>query len=174
VKIGVFFGSTSYGTKEAAETVRAEFSRQSPGSAVELRNVAKSRAEDLAPFDLLVLGTSTWGIGGLQHDWDAFIWELDRADLSGKNVALFALGDQVTWAETFVDSMAIVFETAVKRGAAVIGSWPTSGYTFARSKAVREGRFVGLPLDRMNQRELTADRVRAWASQVLAEAQGGS
>ena len=169
MKIGVFFGSTSYGTKEAAELVRDEFARQEPAAEVELRNVARHRAEDLGPYDLLVFGTSTWGLGGLQHDWDAFIWELRRADLTGKTAAVFALGDQVVWSETFVNSMVQVHDAAAARGAAMVGCWPTQGYVFDRSESVRDGRFVGLALDRMNQRELIPERVRQWVGQVLDE-----
>ena len=169
MKIGVFFGSTSYGTQEAAELVRDEFARQAPAATVDLVNVAKRRAEDLGPYELLVFGTSTWGLGGLQHDWDAFIWELRRADLTGKTAAVFALGDQVVWSETFVNSMAQVHDAAAARGAAMVGSWPTEGYAFDRSESVRDGRFVGLALDRMNQRELSPERVRRWVGQVLGE-----
>ena len=168
-KIGVFFGSTSYGTQEAAELVRDEFARQAPAATLDLVNVAKRRAEDLGPYDLLVFGTSTWGLGGLQHDWDTFIWELRRADLTGKTAAVFALGDQVVWSETFVDSMVQVHDAAAARGAAMVGSWPTEGYAFDRSESVRDGRFVGLALDRMNQRDLSPERVRQWVGQVLGE-----
>jgi flavodoxin long chain len=169
MRIGIFYGSTSYGTKEAAVLVRDEFARQAPEAVVDLSNVAGATAHDLAPYDLLVLGTSTWGLGGLQHDWDGFIRELRRADLSGTTAAVFALGDQVVWSETFVNSLATVYDTAAARGATMVGSWPTDGYAFDRSESVRHGRFLGLALDRMNQRELIPERVRRWVGQVLAE-----
>jgi flavodoxin long chain len=172
MKIGVFYGSTSYGTKEAAELVFDELRLQASGASVELVNVARRKAEDLAPYDLVVFGTSTWGSGGLQHDWDAFIWELKRADLAGKSVAVFALGDQVVWSATFVDSMAVIHDAAAGRGAVMLGYWPTEGYEFDRSQSVRGGRFLGLALDRINQRGMSAARIGRWVSQLLIEMRG--
>nr|MBA3924398.1 flavodoxin FldA [Nostocaceae cyanobacterium] len=37
------------------------------------------------------------------------------------------------------------------------------------SKAVRDGKFVGLALDEDNQSELTAERIKAWAAQLKGE-----
>ncbi|HPQ37031.1 MAG TPA: hypothetical protein PLW97_05230, partial [Synergistaceae bacterium] len=37
------------------------------------------------------------------------------------------------------------------------------------SEAVREGRFVGLPLDDNNQAELTESRLQSWAEQLRKE-----
>ncbi len=165
-RVGIFYGSTSYATEGVAKLVQAEFGIES----ADLYNVKSARAEDFAGYDLLVFGTSTWGFGGLQHDWDAFIRELDRADLSMRPVAVFASGDQRVWSTTFVNSMGIVYDKLVERGARVVGRWPVDGYDFDESLAVRQGRFVGLPLDRMNQRDLTEGRVREWVAQLRSEA----
>lgn len=44
-------------------------------------------------YDVLVLGTSTWGAGELQDDWYDGVKVLKKADLSHKFVALFGCGD---------------------------------------------------------------------------------
>ena len=73
-------------------------------------------AGDAAAFDaeLLVLGSSTWGVGDLQDDWAA---QLDavKANFAGKKVATFGLGDSVG----FADSFCVAAETlaARRRGA---------------------------------------------------------
>ncbi|NMG60515.1 flavodoxin FldA, partial [Geitlerinema sp. P-1104] len=51
-------------------------------------------------------------------------------------------------------------------GGATVGYWPTDGYEFEESKAVRDGKFVGLALDEDNQSEMTEERVQAWTSQL--------
>jgi flavodoxin I len=163
--IGIFFGSTYFGTAEVAEMIHHRIGT----SCSDLRDVAKAKAEDLAPYDRLLFGSSTYGLGALQHDWDTFIWELRKADLTGKKAAVFVLGDQIVWYDTFVDSMGTIYDALVAAGATVVGSWPTDGYTFHKSTGVRDGRFVGLALDKMNQRELHEQRIAAWVSQVLRE-----
>lgn len=84
-------------------------------------------------------------------------------------VAVFGLGDQVVWDRTFVDAMGIVYDRLVDAGAVVVGGWPTDGYAFTASKAVRDGRFVGLALDKMSQRELHDERIRRWVAQLMRE-----
>jgi flavodoxin long chain len=163
--IGIFYGSTYFGTAMAAEMIQGRIG----ASRADLRDVAKAKAADLAPYDLLLFGSSTYGLGALQHDWDTFIWELRKADLTGKKAALFVLGDQVVWYDTFVDSMGTIYDALLASGATVVGSWPTDGYTFQKSTGVRDGRFVGLALDKMNQRELHEERIAAWVPQVLRE-----
>lgn len=164
-RIGIFYGSTSYGTRTAAEMIHAEIG----ADRADLYNIAKLDASALLPYQRLVFGTSTWGIGGLQHDWDRFIGEVRRADLAGTKAAIFALGDQKAWSTSFVDAMGAVYDVVVAAGAEVVGAWPTDGYEFEASRAVRDGRFVGLALDKMNQKHLHPERIRGWVEQVLRE-----
>ncbi len=37
----------------------------------------------------------------------------------------------------------------------MIGAWPAEGYEYTNSRAIREGKFVGLALDEDNQPGLT-------------------
>lgn len=164
-RIGIFYGSTSYGTRTAAEMIHAEIGAER----ADLHDIAKLDASALEPYGRLIFGTSTWGVGGLQHDWDRFIGELRRADLAGCRVALFALGDQKVWSTSFVDSMGIIYDVVVAAGAEVVGAWPLDGYEFEASRAVRDGRFVGLALDKMSQKHLHPERIGRWVAQVLRE-----
>ena len=43
------------------------------------------------------------------------------------------------------------------------------GYTFDSSIAVVDGKFVGLPLDEVNEDSKTDERISAWAEQVKQE-----
>ena len=56
-------------------------------------NVSKLTADMIPAFDNLILGTSTWGAGEYQEDWNDGLKVLKKCDLGGKNVALFGCGD---------------------------------------------------------------------------------
>jgi len=47
------------------------------------------------------------------------------------------------------------------------GGVATDGYDFSDSAAVRDGVFVGLPLDEVNQAELTDSRIDAWVKTLV-------
>lgn len=136
---------------------------------VELFDIAEFYLEDMADFDYLIVGIPTWNIGQLQRDWDEVIEEFDQLDLTGKRAAIFGLGDQAGYPDTFVDAMIFIAERLEAQGATLAGAWPTEGYTFTQSWALREGRFIGLVLDEDNQPELTPDRVEAWVEQLASE-----
>ena len=82
---GIFFGSTM-GTTEA---VAADIAKQLGVADADVHNVADTPAGEVQKYDLLVLGSSTWGAGELQDDWYDFLDALKRKALSGKRVALF-------------------------------------------------------------------------------------
>jgi flavodoxin I len=145
-----------------------EFVRQASVE-VELLDVAEYYVEEMADFDYLILGISTWNVGQLQRDWDAIIEEFDTVNLEGKVAAMFGLGDQVGYPATFGDALFFLADKVETRGARVVGAWPIDGYSFTGSWAVRAGQFVGLMLDEDNQRELTETRVRVWVSQLVHE-----
>mgnify|MGYP000379341182 CR=1 FL=1 len=86
---GIFFGSTM-GTTEA---VAADIAKQLGVADADVHNVADKPAGEVQKYDLLVLGSSTWGAGELQDDWYGFLAQLKAQDLSGKKVALFGCGD---------------------------------------------------------------------------------
>ena len=122
---------------------------------------------DFEACDLLVLGTPTYGAGELQADWEEGIDRLGAASLAGKKVALFGLGDQQSYPDTFVDAIGTLYDTVTGLGAEVVGFTDTKGYEFEASTAVRDDRFVGLVLDQDNQAAKSEKRIASWTSQIL-------
>ncbi len=120
----------------------------------------------IADNDNLILGTSTWGAGELQDDWYDGIKVIQGADLSGKTVAIFGCGDSESYPDTFVGGMAELYNAAKAAGANVIGAVATDGYTFDESEAVVDGKFVGLPLDEVNEDGKTDERIDAWVAAI--------
>jgi flavodoxin I len=152
--VKVIFGSTTGATESAAAEIAAAFG-------VTAVNVANASAEDFKA-DLLILGSSTWGLGELQDDWAAKIGLLEQADLKGKIVAVFGLGDQSGFADTYCDAMGILAQKAKSRGALLIGQTSTEGYSHSSSVAAEDGLFCGLALDDNNEQEKTSSRIGAW------------
>ena len=85
---GIFFGSTTGTT----ESVAARIAERLGVAQADVHNVAAASVEDVKKYDLLLLGSSTWGSGELQDDWPGFLDKLGKEDLSGRRVALFVHG----------------------------------------------------------------------------------
>ncbi|NJO79814.1 MAG: flavodoxin FldA [Cyanobacteria bacterium RM1_2_2] len=162
-KIGLFYGTQTGNTQTAAETIQQEFGGS---GVVELHDVANADTDDFAGYDCLIIGCPTWNIGELQSDWEGFYEELDSVDFTGKKVAYFGPGDQIGYADNFQDAMGILEEKISELGGMTVGYWPTDGYDFSESKAVKDGKFVGLALDEDNQSELTDSRIKQWVAQL--------
>ncbi len=158
-KTGIFYGSSTGNTGNVAKTLAEKLD-------AEIFDVSDNPAGKLAEFDNLILGTSTMGIGDLQDDWDSFLPSLAKADLAGKTVALFGLGDADMYADSFVDGMGTIYETIVDKGCKIVGQVDTGDYEFDESRAVVNGKFVGLPLDEDNASELTNSRIEKWVDEI--------
>ncbi len=164
-KIGLFFGTQTGNTESIAEMIRDEFG----GDIVTLNDVSGSDTSDFDDYECIIVGCPTWNIGELQSDWDGLYQELDGVDFSGKLVAYFGPGDQVGYSDNFQDAMGMLEEKISERGGKTVGYWPTDGYDFNESKAIRDGKFCGLALDEDNQSDMTKERVTAWVSQLKRE-----
>ena len=163
--IGIFYGSSSGNTEGVAKQIQAECGADN----AQVFDVAKATKDDLEKFDNLIFGTSTWGFGELQDDFDGFMKQIEAANLSGKTVALFGCGDQESYSDTFVDGMGLVWQSLQGKGCNIVGQTSTEGYSYSNSQSDVEGKFVGLAIDENNQSDQTADRVKAWV-EVLKSA----
>jgi len=166
--IGLFYGSTTGKTAEAAESIQEEFGGE---SVVTLHEINEAGKDDFDNYQYIIIGCPTWDIGGLQADWEGFYEEdLDTIDFSGKKVAYFGTGDQAGYPENFQDAMGILEEKiSSELNGTTVGNWPTDGYDHESSKGVKNGKFVGLALDDDNQSELTEERIKKWVAQLKTE-----
>ena len=165
-KIGLFYGSTTGKTESAAEMIQAEFGGE---SVVTLHEISEVQDSDFDQYQNIIIGSPTWDIGQLQADWDGYFEDLDNIDFSGKKVAYFGTGDAVGYGENFQDAMGTLEEQISELGGQTVGNWPTDGYDFESSKAVKNGKFVGLALDDDNQSELTESRIKEWVTKLKSE-----
>jgi len=160
-KTAIFYGTSTGNTQSVAASINGHLDNQA-----ELINVENASPADIEKFDFLFLGTSTWGLGDLQDDWEGFISDLESANLDGKKIALFGLGDAEAYADTFVDGMGTIFNVVASKGCEVVGMVSVDGYSFDASTATRDENFVGLPLDEDNESNLTEDRIAMWMKNI--------
>lgn len=163
-KIGIFFGSSTGNTEAIAYKLQHLLGED----LTETHNVETAEQVDLERYPYLIFGTSTWGLGELQDDWESFLEIIDKTDLSNKKVALFGLGDQEIYPDSFSDAIGKVFER-IEGKTTIVGSWPTSGYSFEESVALKNNEFVGLILDVDNQSSLNDSRLTAWVEILKRE-----
>ena len=161
-QIGIFFGGKDNGsTAKVARKIQELFSTD----VATVHNVSKATTPDVEKYDFLVLGTAAWGIGEMHSDWERFIDKLVEADLANKKIALFGLGDQKIYPESFVDGMGTIFcRLPYKEN--VIGYTSVEGYNFYYSTAEKDGKFVGLAIDDDTQPELTDKRIEKWVAEL--------
>jgi flavodoxin I len=164
-KIGIFFGGKdNAGTAKVAKHIHELLGKDIS----KVHNVNASKAADVNKYDFLILGTAAWGIGEMHSDWENFIEELLDADLATKKIALFGLGDQKMYPESFVDGLGTIFcRLPFKQN--IVGFTSTDTYKYYYSTAEKDGKFVGLAIDNDTQSELTNDRVKKWVEQVKKE-----
>lgn len=160
-KIGIFYGSTTGTTKAVAE----EIGKIMNVDAADIYDVADAAPSTVGDYDLLLLGTSTWGSGELQDDWYDFIAGLEVLDFKGKKIALFGCGDE-SMSDTFCNAVGELYRRLQSTGAEFIGFYPATCYSFDSSSAVSEGIGVGLLLDNVNRPELSADRIKGWVEEL--------
>ncbi len=164
-KTGIFYGSTTGATLEVAEMIAKCLGIKES----DIHNVATTAPSAVAPYEILILGTSTWGDGEMQDNMDDFSRGLDVLDLNGKDIALFGCGDE-TMNDTFCNAVGELYSRLKDTGARFIGQgFTTEGYVFDHSKAVVDGKSVGLLLDNVNHPDTVQSRIEAWCKTVAAE-----
>ncbi|MBO5550130.1 MAG: flavodoxin FldA [Prevotella sp.] len=155
----VVYGSST-GTCEA---IAEKIAQKLGCEAIDVQNLT---ADVVNNNQNLILGTSTWGAGELQDDWYDGLKVLQGADLTGKTIALFGCGDCESYGDTFVGGIGELFNALKTSGASFVGAVDIDGYTFGDSEAVVDGKFVGLPLDDVNEDDKTDTRIEAWIAAI--------
>jgi flavodoxin I len=166
-KIGLFFGPEKGSVHRVAEKVKTALGEQN----VEMISVNDAIPSDLVKYDLIIFGISTvgketWDSNYSNTDWSKFFPNISKVDFSGKTVAIFGLGDHVTYSSYFVNAMGMLAKDLLKNGATIVGKVDPSGYEFDESEAIFDGMFIGLPIDEDFEPELTDERVASWTKSI--------
>ena len=166
-KIGLFFGPLKGSVHRVAEKVKTALGEQN----VDLIAVNDASLSDLEKYDHIIFGISTVGKETWDSDysntyWSKFFPNISKVKFSGKTVAIFGLGDHITYSAYFVNAMGMLAKDLLKNGATIVGKVDPSNYEFDESEAVIDGMFIGLPVDEDFEPELTDERVAKWVNSI--------
>ncbi len=92
-KVILIYGSTMGNTETLSGYVTSGLKKG--GIEVTVKNVTEVSIDELANYDIIVLGCSTWGDGKLQDDFIDFYEKMNEVKLDGKKAACFGPGDSV-------------------------------------------------------------------------------
>lgn len=143
-KIALLCGENTTKTMAVAQEVIKQLGG---AEKVDFIPVETARASQLRPYPLLILGSATWFDGELPFFWEEFLPDLERADLKGKRVAIFGLGNKLYHADNFCDAIAMLASIAEGAGATIVGDTDD---------------FRGLALDYDNEPDATEGKVASW------------
>ena len=169
-KTAIFFGPLKGAVNRVADKLKDAIGDDK----VEMIPVNTATVADIEKYDKIIFGMSTvgkdtWDSTYSNNDWAKFLPEIGKTRYEGKTIAIFGLGDHVTYAATFVDHIAVLARELTKNGAVLTGQVSTDGYEFDESEAVVDGKFLGLPIDEDFEPELTDERVEKWVKQISSE-----
>lgn len=163
-KIGIYYGSTTGNTQDVATEIAKELGVDKN----DVHDVSNANA-DFSAYDVILFGSSTFGMGDLQDDWESYIDKVKSADLTGKKIALFGCGDSASYSDTFCDALGIIYKSIKDKGCQIIGQISTDGYTYDASEALIGDKFVGLLIDNDNESDQTSERIKSWVNSLKKE-----
>ena len=166
-KTAIFFGPLKGAVNRVADKIKDAIGEDK----VVMIPVKDATVADLEKYDKIIFGISTvgketWHATYSNVDWAKFLPEIGKTSYEGKKLAIFGLGDHITYAATFVDHIGLLGRELLKHGAELVGQVPVDDYEFDDSKAVVDGKFLGLPVDEDFEPELTDERVEKWVAQI--------
>lgn len=156
--IGIFYGSSTGTTSDLAQKIASALGVDSAN----VMDVANADVAAAAKYDVLLLGSSTWGLGDLQDDWESFLPKLKGENLSGKKVGLFGCGDASSYSDTFCAALGTIKAELANTGCTFIGAYPAEGYNYDETTAEENGQLIGLCVDDANESDQTEARMERW------------
>ena len=167
MNIGIFCGTAGGTSLKVADALAEAFEVD------EVMNMEEDfdDVEQLLEYDLLFLGSSTWGQGDVHHEWVDPLFEIDSdgVDFSGKTVAFFGAGDCIKHGEQFCSALGKMHQTFTKAGATSIGFTPSDDYSYEFSLAEIDDKFCGLAIDEHNESDKTEVRIENWIKTLKSE-----
>ncbi len=169
-KTAIFFGPLKGSVNRVADKLKNLIGEDK----VVMVPVNSAKAADIEKYDKIIFGISTvgkdtWKSTYSNVDWAEFLPEISKTSYEGKTIAIFGLGDHITYAATFVDHIAVLARELIDNGAILSGQVDADEYEYHESEAVVDGKFLGLPIDEDFEPELTDERLKKWVKQISAD-----
>jgi flavodoxin I len=169
-KTAIFFGPLKGSVNRVADKLKNLIGEDK----VVMVPVNSATVADIEKYDKIIFGISTvgkdtWKSTYSNLDWAEFLPEISKTRYEGKTIAIFGLGDHITYAATFVDHIAVLARELIDNGAILSGQVDADEYEFHESESVVDGKFLGLPIDEDFEPELTDERLEKWVKQISAD-----
>ncbi|WP_263832638.1 flavodoxin [Sulfurospirillum oryzae] len=168
-KVGIFYASAGGNTTLIAEALKEAFEVEDDDCV--LMEDDFDSVEQFENYDVLFLGTSTWGQGDVHFSWVDALFEITSENISfaGKTVAFFGAGDSKTHSEHFCSALGKFYQIFTKAGAKVIGFVDKEDYNYTASLAEIGDKLCGLAIDNINEKSKTSERIENWIEQLQSE-----
>ncbi|MGM0623862.1 MAG: flavodoxin domain-containing protein [Campylobacterota bacterium] len=168
-KIGIFYASAGGNTTQIAQALTQTFDVADEDCIFMEEDF--DDIEQFEDYDVLFIGSSTWGQGDPHFEWVDPLLELEEQapDFSGKKVAFFGAGDSDKHGEHFCSALGKLYSAFVKLHATPIGAVSKSGYSYESSLAQIGDKLCGLCIDNMNEEDKTPQRIESWCKQLESE-----
>ncbi len=163
----MFWGSNTGNQEEAAGFLK-DF-MEAEGVEMGEYNIADTDPKKMLEYKRLIIGCPTWHIGELQDDWNFIYEKYKELDFTGITAAFFGCGDQVGYADNFLEAIGLLAKPFMYNGGTLIGRYSTEEYQFDHSLALDGDDFLGLGLDNDNEEELTEERLVIWGELIKDE-----
>jgi flavodoxin I len=169
-KTAIFYGPEKGAVNRVADKLKEKIGAEK----VVMVPVSSATAADIEKYDKIIFGLSTvgkesWDSKYKNLDWAKFLPEIGKTSYEGKTVAIFGLGDHITYAGSFVDHIGLLAKELIKNGAVLTGTVSADDYEYEESEAVVDGMFLGLPIDEDFEPELTDERIENWVKQIAPD-----
>ena len=168
-KVGIFYASAGGNTKLIADALKEAYEVDDDDCI--LMEDDFDSVEQFEDFDVLFLGSSTWGQGDVHFSWVDPLFEITSQKISfeGKTIALFGAGDAKTHGEHFCSALGKFYQIFSKTGAKIVGFVDKEDYNYESSIAIVGDTFCGLAIDNINEKDKTAERIENWLDQLEKE-----
>lgn len=165
--VGIFCGTAGGTSMKIAKVLAKEFDVE------EIINMEDDfdGIDQFEEYDVLFIGSSTWGQGDVHFSWVDVQLEMEDEglDLSGKTVAFFGAGDSVKHGEHFCSALGKLYKTFTKAGANAVGFVNASDYKYEFSLAQMDDKLCGLAIDEHNEKGKTKERIKNWIEILKTE-----
>jgi len=128
--------------------------------------LSKLNSADKYIMVISTVGRSNWDSFYTKIGWDLLLPELKGINFAGKKVGIIGLGDHLLFPDNFVDSMGLLYDSLIEAKAKIVGQVSAKEYDFSDSFGLKNGFFVGLPIDEDNEGELTIKRINKWIALI--------
>jgi flavodoxin I len=169
MKMGIFVGTAGGTSMKIADALSEKFEIAED----DIINMEEDfdDIDQLLEYDVLFLGSSTWGQGDLHFSWVDTVLEIedDEIDFSGKTVAFFGAGDCKKHGEHFCSALGKLYKTFTNAKAKTIGFIPKDDYTYEFSLAEIDDKLCGCAIDEHNEKEKSDSRIALWINTLSEE-----